>query len=189
MKKVQSIVWQGILINTLEFLTLEMNEKIYAEGNIVGVYKDKPLQVTYAISLDANWNIRHVVIERNGDSQFSLALKKDDSNRWYDSNGNHLAEFDDRTEIDISFTPFTNSLPINRLRLTAGQSQEINVVYINLANNEIKKARQRYTNLDNNRYMYENISSGFTAVVEVDQKGIVVDYPGVWKRLVLNTKN
>lgn len=46
---------------------------------------------------------------------------------------------------------------------------------------------QRYTFLEKNAeggvYRYENLASGYTADLNVDAQGLVIDYPGDWKRV------
>jgi hypothetical protein len=80
-------------------------------------------------------------------------------------------------------TPFTNTLPINRLNLTEGDSKEIEVVYFDLPSSNFSPLKQRYTNLGNGIYKYESLASGFTANLEVDNEGFVINYPGIWQRV------
>jgi hypothetical protein len=41
--------------------------------------------------------------------------------------------------------------------------------------------QQRYTRLADRRYLYG--SSGFAVELEVDEHGLVIDYPPYWRRL------
>ncbi len=184
MDYIQKIVWQGELINTIEFLTLEeKNDSFVAKGNIVGVVKEKPINVLYEITIDKDWNVRTVVIKQQSEFKLDLFLEKDSLNRWYDKNGNHLSDYDGCTNVDISLTPFTNTLPINKFKLAEGASKEVMILYIDLPKMEIKSFIQCYTNLGKNQYKYENVSTGFTSVIQVDNDGLVVSYPGIWKRI------
>jgi uncharacterized protein len=88
-------------------------------------------------------------------------------------------------DIDISITPFTNTLPIRRLNLQSGQSQEILAVYIHLPDMAITTDRQRYTCIEaGQRYLYESVDSGFTREIEVDAHGLVTSYPSLFRRLL-----
>ena len=69
-------------------------------------------------------------------------------------------------DIDIMVTPFTNSLPIRRLAWVPDAVQVIEAAYIRLPD----------------RFRYRNLASGFTAELAVDGDGLVLDYPGVWRR-------
>jgi len=188
MSDVQKIIWQGKLINTMEFLTLEAKDGGYiAKGNIVGVVKEKPIKILYEITLDKNWNLHTVAIKQQAEFELNLFLKKDSSNEWFDGNEDHLTEYDGCTDVNISLTPFTNTLPINKLKLAKDESKKIMALYVDLPSLEIKPFVQCYTNLGNKQYKYENISTGFTSVIQVDGDGFVVNYPGIWERIYPGT--
>ncbi|MNE75262.1 hypothetical protein D3C80_1714020 [compost metagenome] len=48
-----------------------------------------------------------------------------------------------------------------------------------------RRMRQGYTRHDANHYLYQNLEgSGFQAVLEVDEHGLVIDYPGLFQRVL-----
>ena len=48
----------------------------------------------------------------------------------------------------------------------------------------LSTTRQRYTRLHHpGAYRFESIASGFEAELAVDAQGLVVDYPGLFRRL------
>jgi hypothetical protein len=83
--------------------------------------------------------------------------------------------------VDISATPFTKLLAIQRMGLKPGESSGLSVAYIAVPEMELKAAGQRYTYLERHSqcgvYMYEALFRGFTAKLPVDADGIVIDYP------------
>ena len=85
---------------------------------------------------------------------------------------------------DISASPFTNTLPIVRCGLEVGQTAEITALYIDAATLSCRPARQRYTRLDRRSYRYEGLESGFTAELPVDEHDMVLDYPGLFRRVL-----
>ena len=87
-------------------------------------------------------------------------------------------------DVDISATPFTNTLPIRRLSMRLGQSEEILAVYVQVPSLAVSTDRQRYTCLEaGKRYRYESVDSDFTRDIEVDEHGLVVNYPGLFRRV------
>jgi len=52
---------------------------------------------------------------------------------------------------------------------------------------QVRAAPQRYTclarNADGGVYRYESLSSGFTRDLLIDADGLVIEYPGIWKRV------
>ena len=91
--------------------------------------------------------------------------------------------------MDLSVTPFTNTLPIRRLVLRDGESSEIADVYVTVPVMEQGVSRQRYTCLERGpegglyRYEDRGIFRGFTADLPVDAEGLVLDYPGIFRRM------
>ncbi len=66
-----------------------------------------------------------------------------------------------------------------------GRSADILVVYVSLPAHTITTGRQRYTCLDpGRRYRYESLDGDFVRDIDVDDHGLVVTYPGLFKRLV-----
>jgi len=82
-------------------------------------------------------------------------------------------------------TPFTNTLPIRRLDLAEGQTADIRVVYVLLPELTITIDPQRYTCLRRGgRYRYESLDSDFVREIDIDTDGLVVTYPGLFRRVV-----
>jgi uncharacterized protein len=88
--------------------------------------------------------------------------------------------------VDISETPFTNSLPIRRLGLVPGGSAELTVAYLERADRQPWPEPQRYTRLETGdgggTYRFVSLDGGFSADLPVDLDGLVLDYPGLFRR-------
>ena len=98
--------------------------------------------------------------------------------------GRALPELDGCIDIDIAATPFTNSLPIGRLGLARGERQPIDVAYISTPDLKVTPVKQAYACLEpGRRYRYEGIFRDFTAEMEIDDDGLVVDYETLFRRL------
>ncbi|WP_161496097.1 putative glycolipid-binding domain-containing protein [Zobellia sp. OII3] len=177
------IVWKSTYVNTTEFTTIKFNDKIEVNGQITGQGLGKLLNVNYQLDINKKWEIQAVKIDFQSDSSFSIHLHKNKDKKWVNENGEIISKLNNCTDIDITLTPFTNTLPINRLNLAIGESKEIEVVYFDLPTRNFNPSKQRYTNLGNGVYKYENLASGFTANLKVDSQGFVLDYPGIWHRV------
>ena len=119
--------------------------------------------------------------DRFGEADLWLAT--DGSGRWGEMNGAHRTELDGCYDIDLACTPFTNTLPIRRLPLLEGHSAELPVVHVDPATLEARKVMQRYTRIGSHRWRYENTDSGYSVELEVDEFGLVKDYPELFRRL------
>jgi hypothetical protein len=121
---------------------------------------------------------------RLADLDRRIELYCDGGGSWSDDSGAR-DEFRGAIDVDISATPFTNTLPIRRLKLGTMQSADINTVYINLPELRVTTDAQRYTCLDPGRlYRYESLGGDFVRDIEVDSDGLVVTYPGLFRRII-----
>jgi hypothetical protein len=85
----------------------------------------------------------------------------------------------------LSITPFTNTLPIRRLDVAEGQRADIRAVYFRLPELSVTIDRQRYTCLKRgHQYRYESLDSDFSRDIDIDPDGLVVTYPGLFRRVL-----
>lgn len=136
----------------------------------------------YVVRVDERWRLRQFLLFRDLPDP-DLWLGVDPSGRWGELNGARRPELDGCTDVDLSATPFTNSLPIRRLRIEVGDTAEIKVARVDPETLDVVPELQRYTRLALDRWRYED-ESGFAADLPVDQDGLVLDYPGLFRRLV-----
>jgi uncharacterized protein len=175
--------WQDWSGRGIEHLVLiEGPHQISADAAVLGTIDDHVFAARYKIHCEADWRVRKVEISEIG-SDLTAELRSDGVGNWADGSGAPQPQLRNAIDIDISITPFTNTLPIRRLNLEKGQSQEILAVYIQLPNLIITSDRQRYTCIETGRrYRYESIDSDFSREIEVDTHGLVTSYPGLFRR-------
>jgi hypothetical protein len=176
--------WQDWSGNGLEHLVLKQGRsEIVADSVILAKAENEAIAVWYRIHCDAVWRVRKAEIRRIGDDRL-VKLTSDGSGSWTNGAGLAQQHLEGAIDIDISVTPFTNTLPIRRLGLKVGQAAEIVVAYIQLPSLEIIVDRQRYTRLEDSRYRYESVDSDFRRDIEVDDDGLVITYPGLFRRVL-----
>jgi uncharacterized protein len=160
---------------------------IEADGVVIGEEDGTCFRVRYVVHCDPRWRTRELIVDPL-DGSDPLHLRFDGEGDWRDASGRALPELRGCIDIDLSVTPFTNTLPIRRLDLREGQSSEIAVVYVNVPVMELGTSKQRYTCLERGagglyRYEDEWMLRGFTAELPVDGDGLVLDYPGIFRRM------
>lgn len=182
------IVWEALEEPRIEHLHLrEYADRIVADGALVGVVDGQPLRLHYSVQCDAGYRFQtcRLRLTQPWDHQLDLLLEPDGS--WVEHGGATLPALAGSREIDISASPWTNTLPIRRLALQPDQPAEIEVAYISIPELSVRQDRQRYTWLhttdDRRLYHFESLASGFTADIHVDQDGLVLDYPGLFHRV------
>jgi uncharacterized protein len=176
--------WQDWSGNGIEHLVLrERSEGVVAEAAVLGTAEEFQFAARYRILCDGAWRVRKVEAGLIGDDR-RIELASDGAGHWQDATGGPLPHLEGAIDIDLPLTPFTNTLPIRRLDLRAGESAEIRVVYIRLPDFTVTTDPQRYTCLEpGRRYRYESLDSDFVREIEVDTHSLVVTYPGLFRRL------
>ncbi len=160
-----------------EELTISWENEAWTASGIVGHES-----VHYVLRLSPTWHVRQFLLFRDLEDP-DLWLGTDGNGRWGENNGAHRPDLDGCIDIDLICTPFTNTLPIRRLPLDLGDSAEIKVAYVDVDKLEILPVMQRYTRLDTHRWRYESMDSGWTQEFEVDEFGLVRDYPTLFRRV------
>ena len=169
----------------------KQSEAVVADG-LVLLYRDgRALRCHYRLTADGAWRTRalDLVVQTGGHEPRETALKlTGDGEGHWQVDGAQAPELDGCLDLDIQVTPFTNTLPIRRLDLAAGEIADIRAVYLPLPNLVPVPAEQSYAGLrplglSGGLYRYESRSSGFTADLPVDSGGFVVDYPDSFRRI------
>jgi hypothetical protein len=137
----------------------------------------------YRLACDRGWRTRSLEVAVVGDDRV-VRLAGDGAGGWTEATGAARPDLAGAIDVDLTATPFTNTLPIRRLGLRAGQAAEIRVVYVELPELTVRVDRQRYTCLEpGHRYRFDGLSSDFSREIEVDPRGLVVTYPGLFRRI------
>jgi uncharacterized protein len=180
------IPWDG---PGLQHLRLRVGESgIVADGVVIGEEDGVAFRARYVVCCDPAWRTREMIVDPL-DGRDSLHLHSDGKGNWTDASGRSIPELKGCADVDLSATPFTNTLPIRRLDLKEVESSEIVAVYVDVPNMRLDTSRQRYTCLERNAegglYSYEDegLFRGFTADLPVDADGLVLDYPGIFRRI------
>jgi uncharacterized protein len=176
-----NILWSGIEYYSLENCIVDSGDSVIVNSTIVGIYNGKIYRVEYLIRLNESWETCYCCVKSQLNDEIKKLEVEKDQNRW-SLNGKYVDNFDGCTDVDIPLTPFTNSLPINRLKLSLGQEENIDIIYIDVLADSIKRVKQKYRRISSGVYKYENIPNDFEAEIKVDNEGFVVEYPQLFTR-------
>lgn len=180
----RTVMWRRVLDDSsFELVTVARSGgSHHISGTALIAEAGAPSRVDYAIECGANWETRHVEIRQLlAEKVITLTLAADHG-KWL-QNGIPAPELDGCTDIDLGISPSTNALPINRLGIPVGQSRQIRAAWVQFPRCIVEPAQQSYERLATTRYRYRSLSSGFTALIEVDDAGLPIDYSGVWRRV------
>ena len=102
--------------------------------------------------------------------------------------GGDPATFTGALDCDLGLSPVTNLMPILRHGLLEdGDPVELTMAWVSVPGLSVRADGQRYASLrtapDHHVIRYETSDGSFAADITLDSDGIVIDYPGIARRL------
>ncbi len=85
-------------------------------------------------------------------------------------------------DVDLGFTPSTNTLPIRRLALQVGEEARVSAAWLRYPQLTLTRLDQTYRRTGELIWQYTS-ATGFTGTLEVDEHGLVRRYEGVWEEV------
>jgi hypothetical protein len=128
----------------------------------------------YHWELDMSWRTRTLRIERTDATDKSLLIERAGDTSWR-VDGKARPDLAGCHEVDVSATPFCNGLAIRRMGETDG---EWLALFVEASVLTCQPSRQRYEHLGPRawRYVDKGVSEGFTALLDLDEEGLVAKY-------------
>jgi hypothetical protein len=173
------VLWQGLIAPSMErFILVASANGFEFNGLLLQAHQDVPYVARYTIQVDEAWRTRAVEVELENGGRKSLGLSTDGAGHWT-TNGQAMAGLDGCVDVDLEWSPSTNTLPIRRLGLSPGESKAVTAAWVRFPSLEVERLEQSYERIDDRRYRYG--SGHFTAELLVDEDGLVVQYGFNWK--------
>jgi hypothetical protein len=178
---VTSIIWRRLDQPGHDSARLhEMASGAVLEGTAVFSESGRPCRLDYRVECDGSWRtIGARVVGWRGAGSIDLAISVDPERRWT-LNGRPSPEVRGCDDVDLGFTPATNTLPSRRLRLAIGGRAPVRAAWLDFPGVALAPLEQVYERLTDSQYRYES-AGGFTALLEMNTCGLVTQYPGLWE--------
>src|SRR3954451_21613812 len=175
--RVADLAWRGLEVESLERLHIDEGSRI----RIQSIIESARGPGSYEIVCDRDWIFRTLRLE-DATGERAIELESNGNGDWI-VDGVPRTDLDGCIDIDLSATPFTNSLPIRRLDLGIDDEADLVMAYVDFEELTVLPDEQRYTRLDEDLYRYESLDSDFTRDLTVDASGFVIEYPGLFERV------
>jgi uncharacterized protein len=144
----------------------------------------EPTALAYSLQVDRDWQTSEAhVWGRRGPEAVDLRLRRDGEGSWT-LNHAPCPAVQGCIDLDLSFTPATNFLPLRRLALAIGRSAEVRSAWLEWPEVRLTPLLQRYHRRSEEEYDYESdLPDGelFRTVLLVRPDGWVRDYAGLWQ--------
>lgn len=181
---VRSCLWRRIKGSGLErFELLREEDRWILGGTILAMDDQGHAEARYEVVCDAAWRTERTQVSlRDATGERSLRLTTRDG-RWY-RNANEETGLRGCVDVDLGWSPSTNTLPIRRLALLVGRSSgPLIMAWIRFPELTIEPLPQEYQRVSERAYRYTSRGGAFAADIEVDDTYVVVNYQGIWQRV------
>jgi hypothetical protein len=188
---VQSGLWQwkqGTGLERFELLRASHKDEWILRGTILTLSDSGPAEARYEVVCDGAWHTRRAEISlrdaKSEDGSNERVLRITAENGQWHENGQLNESVTGCIDIDLGWSPSTNTLPIRRLRLDVGQaSGAVTAAWVSFPDLELRPLPQEYLRISEWQYRYSSSGGAFIAQISVDDEGLVLDYEGFWQRV------
>jgi hypothetical protein len=151
------------------------------EGTAVFSEAGRPCRLDYRVVCDAAGRTVSTRVTGSLDvTAVDVAIDVDATRSWT-LNGQPCPAVQGCEDVDLSFSPATNLLPIRRTRLAVGARVPVRAAWLRLPGLTLEVLDQTYERVSESQYRYESRGGSFVAMLETNAVGLVTRYPGLWE--------
>jgi hypothetical protein len=151
------------------------------DGAVAFRHDGDAARLAYRVACDGAWRTRHGTVHGwVGHRPVDVPLRRTAGGVWT-LDGRVVPEVGGCVDLDLGFTPATNLFQLRRLALEVGQAADAPVAWWDLQVGTLEVLQQRYERRTERAYWYEAPRFGYAALLEVDEPGFVLRYPGLWE--------
>jgi uncharacterized protein len=186
-ERVRAVVWAKNDPPGMEFAEVRFADVTLAAAGVAIGSDPGPYRLTYALETTEDFVTRALRVETRSESVYaSLELERSPAGRW-SADGRDLPELDGALDCDLGLSPLTNSMPVLRHRLLEESgSVDLLMAWVSVPDLAVHASPQRYTGLGG-VVRFDSLDDSFTADITFDEDGLVLDYPGIARRLTGST--
>lgn len=178
------ILWRRLDLPGHDAATLQATPGGAALSGMAVFHEGEPTALAYVVHCDRDWQTLEATVRGwRGTEPVTLRLRRDAAGSWT-LNDAPCPMVQGCIDLDLSFTPATNLLPLRRLALKRGQSAEVRSAWLEWPEVRLTLLVQRYARRNETEYDYEADLPGgapFRATLRVQPGGWVSGYGGLWQ--------
>ena len=161
-------------------------------GATAAIEEGEPWWVHYTIAADMSWRTTTAdVWTRSRRGSAHVHIEGDGQGHW-NVDGVSRPDLDGCLDVDLESSSCTNTLPVHRLAFANDTTYDAPAVWVRAMDASVERLEQTYRRfVDGNDAReqtahvlhYESPALRFTARLTFDERGLVVDYPGIAGRV------
>lgn len=177
----RTIMWRRIDSEGTDACSFDLFGDNYAiSGTAHYQHSSGPARLQYKVSFNADWSSRSALVNGwVGTTRIDFSLSRNLDGSWF-INGQKIDGADGLLDVDLGFTPATNTSAIRRLGLAIGREVETTAVWLDADEWCFKPLKQVYRRLSETDYAYRSPSHDYSAILVTDGFGIIQLYPQLW---------
>jgi len=182
MAALSTVLWERLDGFGTELCRLETTGAGYRlSGVLLSRDHGRPVEIRYDVTADGGWRTlgARVAVDGPRDST-EVTIDADGAGAWR-LDGHPVALEQPCLDLDLSFTPATNTLALRRLNPEAGQRLPTRALLVSVPSFRARAAEQSYERIDATTYRY--VSRYANRRLVVDANGLVLDYELGWRKL------
>ena len=184
---VADVLWWCEALTSSEHCVLERTDDGWVfTGVATLVIADRPGHIAWRVQTDDRWRTRAVGARIvSGGEDRAMTIVSDGAGHWR-ADGDPVPALDGCTDVDLGWTPATNTLPIRRLDLAIADETTIPVAFLRFPELTLVRSDQTYSRLAADRWRYRSGPYDFELTTD-PVTGIVMRYGQQLWRAVAST--
>jgi hypothetical protein len=184
--------WQGVDVPRLEGVRVVLGERgMRANGAVVSSAAEgaPAYAANYALAAGETGVVSRVSVRAvTAAGERQVTLNRSEEGMWLVDHGKGAkrTDFDGAVDVDVESCVLFNAVPVRRLRLQRqADEHELPVVYVHMPDLKVKLVRQTYRGRPGagGPAVVQFQQEDFNADLTVDADGLVLEYPGLARRL------
>ena len=193
----RSVAWAKDDPFGVEYAELRIADSALAASGVAIGTAPLPYRLDYELETRADFvTTRLHVVSRGEGWRRELDLRRDERGAWsIDATvegavdlpppGGDPSILEGALDCDLGLSPVTNTMPILRHGLLhSGGPIVFAMAWVAVPDLSVRLDRQRYRHVRSHVVRFEAVDGTFAAEITLDADGVVVDYPGIARRLV-----
>jgi hypothetical protein len=170
------VLWHCPVLSSTEYASLTRDHDGYRLHGVALLSREGvPSRIDYEAVTDHQWSrsAAHATVT-TPTQVLRIELRSTTGGAW-ELDGVEAPQLRGCTDLDLGWTPSTNTIPIRRLGLQVGESAAITAAWVRFPELDVLSSEQHYTRLGDDRWRYR--SGAFDAELVIDPaSGLVLAY-------------